>query len=110
MKDKDIEIVSTWGPTTKAMRQAVARVRKEFQRNASPGEYACRFYALKEIMTRYETCGEVVNRVMVTKVCRYYHVDAEERWARIIEQFGGPEQVSPEFQLDPTFLNPKFRS
>jgi hypothetical protein len=109
---EDIEIFSTWGKTTKVMKRAVARVREEFQ--GLPEEHrndkSCRnLYAVMEYTTRFKKCGEAISREMVERVCRYYGADAEGRWAKFTEPFGGPEQVSPDYKHDPTFLNPRIK-
>jgi hypothetical protein len=110
-----IEIVSTWGRTTKVMRRAVARVRERFHQevrwatNLRIIESTRRIYSLEEITVRFKKCGETVNRPMVARVCRYYEADAEEVWLRLIEPFGGPENVSPEFQMHPNLLNPRIQ-
>ena len=108
----EIEIHSTWGRTTKAMRRAVARVREDCQRElaTSPehGWRIRRLFALKEILeVRFKKCGERVSRDLVARVARYYQADTDQLWSMIIEPYGGPEQVSPDFQLDPTFLSPR---
>jgi hypothetical protein len=104
-------IFSTWGRTTKAMTRAVVRVREEFQqyKGMAASDLPRSLYATKEIFVRYNKCGEIISREMVARVCQHYQDDAEVKWSLIIEQFGGPEEVSPHFQLDPTFLNPRLR-
>ncbi len=91
------------------MTRAVVRVREEFQRyeGMAASDAPRGLYATKKIFVRYEKCGEIINREMVATVCAYYQADADKRWRGIIEQFGGPEEVSPEFQLNPMFLNPR---
>ena len=112
MTSDEIEINSTWGSTTKAMRRAVARVREDWRRDlaAYPPDYAARIrrlYALTEINVRFKKCGEVISRDMMAIVGKYYQADLDELWAQIIKPYGGPEQVSPDFRLDPSFLNPR---
>jgi hypothetical protein len=102
----DIVIVSTWGRTTKAMTERIMRLRKRLRGDEFDAPFR-RLYALEEVHSRCYECGEILNREMVAQVCRYYGANADELWGTIIEAHGGPDQVSPEFQINPMFLDPR---
>jgi hypothetical protein len=103
----EIVIVSTWGETTDEMRQIIRVVRNTAGIFRNRDGVEPHILAYREVTARYQKCGEIINRALVERVAQHYQADPDKTWALFIEPFGGPGLVSPDFQLNPMFLDPR---